>query len=64
VLEAGDDPRAYEGGGRRLWTELEHVATRWSAAGRPGRERYGVTAGRSATVVWLDDPDNPVGVLS
>jgi methyltransferase of ATP-grasp peptide maturase system len=64
VLEAGDDPRAYEGGERRLWTELEDVATRWSEAGRPDRERYGVTADRSATVVWLDEPDNQVGVLS
>ncbi|MER7959192.1 methyltransferase [Streptomyces sp. NPDC096030] len=56
-------PRAYEGGPQRLWTLLEDVAVKWLADDRPSVERYGLTVAGGENTVWLDTPDNPVGVL-
>ncbi|MEU6967640.1 methyltransferase [Kitasatospora aureofaciens] len=65
VLERWNDgtTRAFHGGPRALWSELEAVASRWLSNGRPGIERYGLTVTSETNTVWLDDPGNPVGVL-
>ncbi|HJD80519.1 methyltransferase [Kitasatospora aureofaciens] len=65
VLESRNDgtARAFQGGPRALWSELEAVASTWLSNGRPRLERYGLTVTPETNTVWLDDPDNPVGVL-
>ncbi|WBP89402.1 rRNA adenine N-6-methyltransferase family protein [Kitasatospora cathayae] len=65
VLESWNDgtTRAFQGGPRALWTELEASASTWLSNGRPGLERYGLTVTPEANTVWLDDPGNPIGVL-
>ncbi|WP_338677704.1 methyltransferase [Streptomyces sp. SCSIO 30461] len=66
VLETHPDGsvRAFEGGTRPLWSELEKAATRWLSADRPGLERYGLIATANANLVWLDHPDNIVATLT
>lgn len=66
VLETCPDGavRAFEGGPRPLWSELENIAARWLSADRPGMERYGLTVNPEANTVWLDDPSNVVGTLT
>ena len=43
-------------GPRRLWDEVSRAFGRWLDAGRPRRERYGLTVTPRAQTVWLDDP--------
>ncbi|MFJ8477850.1 methyltransferase domain-containing protein [Kitasatospora sp. NPDC094011] len=66
VLESGNDgtTRAYQGGPRTLWAQLEATAATWLSDGRPGLDRYGLTVTTETNTVWLDDPGNPVGVLN
>ncbi|PSL00558.1 protein-L-isoaspartate(D-aspartate) O-methyltransferase [Murinocardiopsis flavida] len=47
-------------GPRNLWAEVEHAVGAWEAAGRPDRERFGVTVTPTEQQVWLDEPDNVV----
>ncbi|SOB84725.1 ATP-grasp peptide maturase system methyltransferase [Streptomyces sp. 1331.2] len=65
VLESRPDGtrRAFQGGPRALWSELEAAATAWVSNGRPGLERYGLTVTPETNTVWLDTPDNPIGIL-
>ncbi|MFB7908556.1 ATP-grasp peptide maturase system methyltransferase [Kitasatospora sp. NPDC056076] len=65
VLESGNDgtTRAFQGGPRALWAELEATASTWLSHGRPGLERYGLTVSPRTNTVWLDDPGHPVGIL-
>ncbi|GHF41180.1 protein-L-isoaspartate O-methyltransferase [Kitasatospora xanthocidica] len=65
VLESRPDgtTRAFQGGPRSLWSELEAAATAWISNGRPVLERYGLTVTPEANTVWLDDPGSPVGIL-
>lgn len=61
-LSAGSDSRfqVTEGGPRRLWNCTEQTAIRWHELGRPGPERFGLTASRGgAQRLWLDEPDSP-----
>ncbi len=55
--------RGYQGGPRAVWSDLEAVASKWLADDRPGLDRYGLTATTKTNVVWLDEPNNPVGTL-
>jgi protein-L-isoaspartate(D-aspartate) O-methyltransferase len=49
-----------QAGPRGLWDEVEAAVDRWNAAGRPARERFGLTVTPSGQRVWLDEPGNPV----
>ncbi|MFD3939262.1 methyltransferase domain-containing protein [Streptomyces sp. NPDC058611] len=45
-----------QAGSRRLWDEITSAYQRWEQLGRPGIDRYGLSAaGRTATV-WVDSP--------
>jgi hypothetical protein len=55
--------REYEvaqSGPRRLWDELEAAWRWWDDRGRPGFDRFGLTATPDGETVWLDAPDSPV----
>jgi hypothetical protein len=43
-----------------LWAALETAYQTWETLGRPGRDRFGVTATANQQWVWLDSPDEPV----
>lgn len=45
-----------EGGPGSLWATVEEAERHWTACGRPGWERFGLTVIEAAQVVWLDDP--------
>ncbi|MER8101043.1 methyltransferase domain-containing protein [Kitasatospora sp. NPDC094016] len=49
-----------QSGPRKLWEEAEAAYTRWTAAGRPGYERYGLTVTPAGQAAWLDKPGNPL----
>jgi methyltransferase of ATP-grasp peptide maturase system len=55
----GDDGRwrVGHGGPRDLWSAVERAHLMWTDAGRPGLDRFGVTASPAGQRVWLDDPD-------
>ncbi len=46
----------WEQGTHRLWQHVEHAHQTWLRAGRPGWERFGLTATPRRQTVWLDDP--------
>jgi protein-L-isoaspartate O-methyltransferase len=58
------DVRAFQGGPRPLWSDLEKTAAQWLSDDRPGLNRYGLTVTPDANTVWLDDPDRAVGTLT
>lgn len=46
-------------GARRLWTDVEALYQRWSGAGKPTRDRFGLTVTGSGThLYWLDNVDD------
>ena len=46
-------------GARRLWEDVEALYQRWSGAGKPTRDRFGLTVTDSGThLYWLDDVGN------
>ena len=47
-------------GPRRLWDEVEEAYYWWIEAGRPDRERFGMTVTADDQWVWLDHPGNRV----
>ena len=54
-------------GPRRMWDELEVLHHTWTALGRPGHERIGLTITANvdddpgaAPTLWLDKPDNEI----
>ncbi|MEW2318343.1 hypothetical protein [Streptomyces bauhiniae] len=53
--------QVHQSGPRRLWEEVERAYRWWDAQGRPGFERFGLTASRDGERVWLDRPGNFVG---
>jgi protein-L-isoaspartate O-methyltransferase len=59
ITPAGDgSARIEHGGPRDLWAERASLLDHWIQAGRPGPERYGLTAGPDRRhVLWLDAPD-------
>jgi methyltransferase of ATP-grasp peptide maturase system len=47
-------------GSRRLWDEVENLHQRWTDAGTPTRDRFGLTVDTDGTHrFWLDTPDPP-----
>lgn len=44
-------------GPRRLWDRIEKEYAAWQAAGRPARDRYGLTVTPDRQYLWLDEPD-------
>lgn len=51
-------------GPRRLWDEIEELHRRWSAAGRPGRDRWTVDVDPAgSTTLRLDERPEPTGSL-
>lgn len=53
----------YQGGGRRLWEEVEYAYRWWERKDRPGHHRFGLTARAGGCTIWLDDPSEPVPSL-
>ncbi|MFE3505014.1 methyltransferase domain-containing protein [Kitasatospora sp. NPDC059160] len=49
-----------QSGPRRLWDEVEAAYNQWTATGRPGYERYGLTVTPAGQTAWLDKPDNVI----
>ncbi len=48
----------HQHGPRRLWNEVEGAYRWWLTAGRPERERFGLTVTPHGQTVWLDDPNS------
>lgn len=46
---------ARQHGPRMLFEEWARAHLAWKRAGRPGLDRFGVTAGRTGQTIWLDD---------
>ncbi|HEY8371171.1 MAG TPA: methyltransferase domain-containing protein [Pseudonocardiaceae bacterium] len=64
ALDGGEEGRVVrEGGPRPLWALVEAGFLRWREAGKPGWERFGMTATEHRQWVWLDDPEQVVAVL-
>jgi protein-L-isoaspartate(D-aspartate) O-methyltransferase len=55
-----DDYEARRFGPRDLCTEIEHAWRSWSKAGRPGRDRIGLTVDADGQRLWPDSPENPL----
>ncbi|WP_217166695.1 hypothetical protein [Streptomyces sp. AC512_CC834] len=65
TLEADDKGvRAYQGGPRDLWSEIEAAVSQWLGDGCPELSRYGLTVTPGENTVWLDSPRRQVGALS
>jgi protein-L-isoaspartate O-methyltransferase len=47
-------------GPRRLWDEVQDAYSWWVEAGRPSRERFGMTVTADGQWVWLDHPGTRV----
>lgn len=62
VKFATDDApgEVYQWGSRRLWNQVEAATAWWAGQGRPGLERFGLTAAAEGQTIWLDSPTNPV----
>ena len=54
----GRDGEVYQQGPRRLWDRVEAVQGWWEKQGRPGLERFGLTATPGGVTPWLDGPAN------
>jgi protein-L-isoaspartate O-methyltransferase len=49
-----------QGGGRRLWEELEDRYERWARLGCPAAHQFGLTVNPAGQHMWLGSPDTPV----
>lgn len=47
-----------QGGPRRVWDRIEHIATVWSQLGRPSADRFGLTVTTDQQRLWLDTPES------
>lgn len=47
-----------QGGPRRIWDRIEHIAALWSQLGRPSADRFGLTVTTDQQRLWLDTPEN------
>lgn len=64
VVEAAADAHGHhavtQAGPTPLWDIIEAAFARWTALGRPGWGRFGLTVASAAEqTVWLDQPDSP-----
>lgn len=57
------DTTVRQAGPRRLWDEVTSAYSWWQLAGRPTRDRYGVTVTADRQWVWLDDPTRGITAL-
>ncbi len=48
-----------QSGPQRLWDRVVEAHEFWQGAGRPGYERFGLTATPTEQHVWFDTPDSP-----
>lgn len=46
-----------QGGPRRIWDRVEHIAALWSQLGRPSADRFGLTVTKDQQRLWLDTPN-------
>ncbi|MFD6094677.1 rRNA adenine N-6-methyltransferase family protein [Nocardiopsis flavescens] len=53
---AGDSYEVKRDGPRDLWAEIGQAWQVWQRAGRPGRDRLGVTVDEDGTHLWVDTP--------
>lgn len=49
-----------QSGPRRLWEETEAAYRWWEEHGRPGFDRFGLTADSNGGRAWLDSPNSPL----
>ncbi|GAB3441812.1 hypothetical protein GCM10027570_08390 [Streptomonospora sediminis] len=64
-VPAGGPYETRRGGPRDLWAEIAHARKVWHEAGRPGRDRLGVTVAADGTHrLWADSPDQVLGIGS
>jgi protein-L-isoaspartate O-methyltransferase len=49
-----------QAGPSRIWDAVEAAHALYTANGRPGRQRFGLTVTRHGQKVWLDSPDRPL----
>jgi protein-L-isoaspartate O-methyltransferase len=54
----GDGFLISQTGPRRLWDQVEDAHTFWRRAGRPGYDKFGITATTTEQHVWYDHPDS------
>ncbi|MGH4017831.1 MAG: ATP-grasp peptide maturase system methyltransferase [Pseudonocardiaceae bacterium] len=59
---ADDELCVEQSGPRHLWDELEAAHAAWLAAGKPTRDRIGVTISADAHRIWLDSPDHELTI--
>ncbi|MFD9910072.1 methyltransferase domain-containing protein [Streptomyces sp. NPDC059063] len=64
MFRDGVTARVWQSGPRRLWNEMEAAHRWWEGQGRPGFERFGLTADSDGERAWLDSPEHPVPALS
>lgn len=57
------DNAVRQAGPRRLFDEVISAYSWWQDAGRPPRDRYGVTVTAAGQSVWLNDPTQPINSL-
>ncbi|MFF1776963.1 methyltransferase domain-containing protein [Streptomyces virginiae] len=55
-----DEYVVVQSGPRQLWDETEAAYRWWEEQGRPGFDRFGLTADGTGGRAWLDSPNNPV----
>ncbi|MEY9956739.1 methyltransferase domain-containing protein [Streptacidiphilus sp. MAP5-52] len=58
--EAGSGRQVQQAGPRRLWEEVDAAWSWWTGNGRPGPDRFGLTADRTGHQIWFDSPDQPL----
>ncbi|KOX10697.1 hypothetical protein ADL05_24515, partial [Nocardiopsis sp. NRRL B-16309] len=58
---AGAPYEARRDGPRDLWAEVGAAWEAWCAAGRPGRDRLGLTVDEAGTRLWVDEPRRVLG---
>ncbi|MGH3774653.1 MAG: methyltransferase domain-containing protein [Pseudonocardiaceae bacterium] len=58
VTERHGQHTVTQGGPRRVWDRIEHIATVWSQLGRPSADRFGLTVITDQQRLWLDTPES------
>lgn len=56
ITDTDQTGRAWQGGSRPLWDEVEAAQSWYEAHGDPGVTRFGLTVKAGYEAVWLDHP--------